>query len=61
VGGAVSANIVIGYVVDSAGWDAAFSLIAGACIVAVLLISLTLRAEHRAAGKLLQSDADSRS
>jgi OPA family glycerol-3-phosphate transporter-like MFS transporter len=61
VGGAVSANIVIGYVVDSAGWDAAFSLIAGACIVAVLLISLTLRAEHRAAGKLLQSDAGSKS
>jgi OPA family glycerol-3-phosphate transporter-like MFS transporter len=45
VGGAVSANIVIGYVVDSAGWDAGFALIAGACVLAVLLISLTLRAE----------------
>jgi OPA family glycerol-3-phosphate transporter-like MFS transporter len=52
VGGAVSANIVIGYVVDSAGWDAGFSLIAGACVVAVFLISLTFRAEHRALGEL---------
>jgi OPA family glycerol-3-phosphate transporter-like MFS transporter len=55
VGGAVSANIVIGYVVDSAGWDAAFTLIAGACVVAAVLISFTFRAENRAARKLLQS------
>jgi OPA family glycerol-3-phosphate transporter-like MFS transporter len=48
VGGAVAANIVIGYVVDAAGWDAGFSLIAGACVVAIVLISLTWRAEHRA-------------
>ena len=45
VGGAVSANIVIGYVVDSAGWDAGFTLIAGACILAMILISFTWRAE----------------
>ena len=49
VGGAVSANVVIGYVVDSAGWDAGFALIAGACVVATILIALTWRAEHRAA------------
>jgi OPA family glycerol-3-phosphate transporter-like MFS transporter len=61
VGGAVSANIVIGYVVDSAGWDAGFSLIAGACAVAVILISLTFRAEHRASGNELRSQADSES
>lgn len=48
VGGAVSANIVIGYVVDSAGWDAAFSLIAASCAIAMMLISLTWNAEHRA-------------
>jgi OPA family glycerol-3-phosphate transporter-like MFS transporter len=48
VGGAVSANIVIGYVVDSAGWDAGFSLIAGACVVAMILISFTWNAERRA-------------
>ena len=55
VGGAVSANIVIGYVVDSAGWDAVFTLIAGACVVAAILIAFTFRAEHRASRKLLQS------
>jgi OPA family glycerol-3-phosphate transporter-like MFS transporter len=48
VGGAVSANVVIGYVVDSAGWDAGFTLIAGACIVATILIALSWRAEQRA-------------
>jgi OPA family glycerol-3-phosphate transporter-like MFS transporter len=60
VGGAVAANIVIGYVVDTAGWNAGFSLIAGAALVATLLISMTWRAEHRAAGKLLQSPPESR-
>ena len=55
VGGAVAANIVIGYVVDSVGWDAGFLLIAAACVVSMLLISLTWGAEHRAARKLLQS------
>jgi len=45
VGGAVSANVVIGYAVDSAGWDAGFSLIAGACVLAMILISFTWRAE----------------
>jgi len=51
VGGAVSANIVIGMVVDTAGWNAGFSLIAGACIVAMVLISFTWRGElHRVSG-----------
>jgi len=57
--GAVSASIVIGYVVDSAGWDAGFSLIAGACVLAMLLIALTSRAEHRALRKSLPSDSGS--
>ena len=47
VGGAVSANIVIGMVVDSSGWDAGFMLISGACVMAMILISLTWRAEVR--------------
>lgn len=47
VGGAVSANIVIGMVVDAAGWDAGFALIVGACILAIVLISFTWRAELR--------------
>lgn len=46
VGGAVAANIVIGIVVDAAGWDAGFGLIAGACVLAIVLISLTWGAEQ---------------
>ena len=48
VGGAVSANIVIGFVVDAAGWDAGFSLLAGACVVSMLLVGLTWNSERRA-------------
>ena len=48
VGGAVAANIVIGIVVDAAGWDAGFALIAGACVLAMVLISFTWRAEQHA-------------
>ena len=47
VGGAVTANIVIGMVVDADGWDAGFMLIAGACILAIVLIAFTWRAEQR--------------
>ena len=47
VGGAVAANIVIGMVVDAAGWNAGFELIAAACILAMILISFTWRAEQR--------------
>ncbi len=45
VGGAVAANVVIGMVVDAAGWDASFALIVGACVAAIILIAFTWRAE----------------
>jgi OPA family glycerol-3-phosphate transporter-like MFS transporter len=48
LGGAVSANIAIGILVDYAGWDAGFTLISGACIMAIVLIALTWKAEKRA-------------
>ncbi len=48
VGGAVSANVVIGYAVDMAGWDAGFGLILGACIMSMVLVAFTLKAEQRA-------------
>lgn len=48
VGGAVSANIAIGYAVDTAGWDAGFMLIVGACMMAIILVSFTMKAEKRA-------------
>lgn len=49
VGGAVAANIVIGIVVDAGGWNAGFELIAAACVMAIILIATTWRAEQHAA------------
>jgi len=53
VGGAVSASVIIGLVVDTKGWDAGFMLIVGACLVATLLITLIWKAElrHRMPGE----------
>jgi OPA family glycerol-3-phosphate transporter-like MFS transporter len=48
VGGAVSANVLIGVLVDRAGWNAGFALIAAACIMSILLIAMTWNAEKRA-------------
>ena len=47
VGGAVSANIVIGALVDRYGWDAGFALIAASCVAAVILIAMTWDAEKK--------------
>jgi OPA family glycerol-3-phosphate transporter-like MFS transporter len=47
VGGAVSANLIIGYLIDAAGWDAGFALISGACVMAIILLSFTWKAEQR--------------
>ena len=48
VGGAVGASVIIGIVVDRAGWDAGFSLIVGACIIAMILLALTMRHSRHA-------------
>ncbi len=48
VGGAVSASVVIGYAVDTAGWNAGFSLIVGACVIAILLLALTMKTSRHA-------------
>ncbi|MCL4113637.1 UNVERIFIED_CONTAM: hypothetical protein GTU68_049264 [Idotea baltica] len=48
VGGSVTANVVIGYAVDQAGWDAGFSIIVGACVLAIILTAFTVNAEKRA-------------
>ena len=47
VGGAVSASVIIGLVVDASGWDAGFGLIAAACVISMALIALTWTAEKR--------------
>ena len=46
VGGAVSANIVIGALVDRYGWDAGFALIAFACAAAIVFLALSWRGER---------------
>lgn len=47
VGGAVAANIIIGMVVDAAGWDAGFVLLVAACLLAIAMIAATWRSEQR--------------
>jgi MFS transporter, OPA family, glycerol-3-phosphate transporter len=51
LGGAVVANIVMGYTVDYFGWDGGFGLLTAGCISAILLMGLTVRGEqaHRSA------------
>jgi len=49
VGGSLSASVLIGYAVDTAGWDAGFALIIGAAVMSIILTALTVQAEKRAA------------
>jgi OPA family glycerol-3-phosphate transporter-like MFS transporter len=45
VGGALFANIAIGYVVDHYSWDGGFGLIIGACILSIFFTALTWKRE----------------
>ncbi|MCF2948982.1 glycerol-3-phosphate transporter [Paraglaciecola aquimarina] len=45
LGGAVIANIALGYTVDHFGWDGGFILLVGGCVFAILLITMTLKHE----------------
>lgn len=45
LGGAVVANIVLGYTVDYFGWDGGFYLLIGGCICAIVLIAMTAKHE----------------
>ncbi len=47
LGGSLSANILIGYVVDRGGWDAGFALIVAACVLSIVLTAMTVRVEAR--------------
>lgn len=49
LGGAVVANIALGYTVDHFGWDGGFVLLIGGCLCAIVLIAMTLK--HEAAHK----------
>jgi len=45
LGGAVVANITLGYTVDAFGWDGGFMLLIGGCICAIILIGFTVKHE----------------
>ncbi|MFK8019780.1 MAG: glycerol-3-phosphate transporter [Pseudomonadales bacterium] len=50
LGGAVVANIALGYTVDHFGWDGGFVLLVGGGLIAILLIALTARQENKLRG-----------
>jgi len=47
LGGALFANIAMGIVVDNYGWDGGFMVLLGACVLAIILISLSWRLEKK--------------
>lgn len=46
LGGAVVANIAMGFTVDKFGWDGGFTLLTGGCVAAIALMGLTALGEH---------------
>lgn len=42
LGGSVAASALVGYTVDAYGWDGGFMLLIGSCVMAVVLLSLTI-------------------
>ncbi len=47
LGGSVAASAIVGYTVDFFGWDAGFIVMIGGCILAVLLLLLTMLSEKK--------------
>lgn len=47
LGGALVANIVLGFTVDYFGWDGGFILLTGGCVMAILLMGLTFKEENK--------------
>ncbi len=47
VGGAVTANIAIGYAVDLYGWDAGFGMLVAACILSIVLMAFVWKEENK--------------
>ncbi|MGL4985075.1 MAG: glycerol-3-phosphate transporter [Plesiomonas sp.] len=48
LGGSVAANAVVGYTVDHFGWDGGFMLLIGSCVMAVILLALTMFHHNKA-------------
>lgn len=47
LGGALTANAAMGYIVDSYGWDGGFNLLIISCILSIVLIGFTWRIENK--------------
>jgi len=47
LGGALTANIVMGYLIDHYGWDSSFMLLVAACIIAIIFIGYTWYVENK--------------
>ncbi len=47
LGGALMANIVIGYLVDTYGWDSGFILLIAACVLSIIFIGYTWIIENK--------------
>ena len=47
LGGALTANIAIGYLVDNYGWDSSFVLLVCACILSIIFIGYTWIIENK--------------
>lgn len=47
LGGSVAASAALGITVDHFGWSGGFSLLIGSCVLSVVLIGMTWRAETR--------------
>ena len=45
LGGAVVANIALGYTLDYFGWDGGFMLLVGGCICSIILLAMTVKHE----------------
>jgi len=54
LGGAVFANIALGFTVDAFGWDGGFILLTGACILSILFLLIALIGEKKIAANLLK-------
>ena len=47
LGGALTANIVMGYLIDNHGWDSSFMLLVVACVLSILFIAFTWVIENK--------------
>jgi len=47
LGGALTANIVMGYLIDNFGWNSSFRLLVAACILSILCIGYTWIIENK--------------